>query len=820
MFKSALPTLLLSTAALAQAAPATPPLGDADQIVVTGTRAPGRTVLDSPVPVDVLSGAAIEQAGFQGEVAQALQLLTPSINFPRQSTSGAGDTVRAAQLRGLSPDQTLVLVNGRRYHNTSVINLETKIGRGTTPVDLNTLPLNAIGRVEVLRDGAGAQYGSDAIAGVIDFVLDRAPGTTASVSYGLNVTDPAAIQQTLTDGQTVDVQVKHGMTLGDGGFLVVGGDYLLEQGTNRAGYDQGGEYLTNGSGTDPRNLAFTGQRLFKVGDPRSEGFHLWYNAELPTGALTLYSYGIGHYRQALGSNFFRWPVVAAGAGSSTNYVSPVQPNGFRPASDSRNSDFQVIAGARATPGGWRLDGSVGYGQNAFDNRLRDTVNYSLGDASPTRFSVSRTTFDQLTVNADAARDLDIGLAKPLTIAFGGEYRREWWRSRAGDPASYAVGPLAGDPLFLQGGSQGASGLTPEDARARSRDVFAGYGELSSALIDSVFLDLAGRVEHFADIGKTGVAGKAAARWEFAPGFALRGSVSNSFKAPALAQLGASATTLSFGQGGALRRVATLPFDNPAAIALGAQKLDPETSFNLSAGLTAQPVHGLRLSVDAFRIDIDKRITLSERFDLTGLSDTQRAAFGLGTFDAINFFTNAIDLRTQGVEAVADYNTRLHGGTLALSAAYSYFDNSIRRVRPAPSQLAANGIGGSLVGLEERNTLTNAAPDSKLVLQSSWQGSALNGLLRLTRFGAVTRVFDFGGGFAPRQTFGADWVLDTEVGVTIAKRYTLAIGANNITDTMPDPSIADINGAGNLAYDVISPIGINGRFVYARAGVKF
>lgn len=820
MFKFALPTLLLSTAALAQTAPATPPLGDADQIVVTGTRAPGRTVLDSPVPVDVLSAGAIEQAGFQGEVAQALQLLTPSLNFPRQSSSGAGDTVRAAQLRGLSPDQTLVLVNGRRYHTTSVINLETKIGRGTTPVDLNTLPLNAIGRVEVLRDGAGAQYGSDAIAGVIDFVLDRAPGTTASVSYGLNVTDPAAIQQTLTDGQTVDVQVKHGMALGDGGFLVVGGDYLLEQGTNRAGYDQGGQFLTGGSTTDPRNLAFNGQRLFKVGDPRNEGFHLWYNAEVPMGALTLYSYGIGHYRQALGSNFFRWPVLAAGAGGGVSYVSPVQSNGFRPATDSRNSDFQAVAGARATPGEWRLDGSVGYGQNDFDNRLRDSVNYSLGDASPTRFPLFRNTFDQMTVNADAARDIDIGLAKPLTLAFGGEYRREWWRARSGSPASYAVGPLAGDPLFLQGGSQGASGLTPEDARARRRDVFAGYAELSSALTDTVFVDLAGRVEHFADIGKTGVAGKAAARWAFAPGFALRGSVSNSFKAPALAQLGASATTLSFGQRGVLRRVATLPFDNPAAVALGARKLDPETSFNVSAGLTAQPTHGLRLSVDAFRIDIDKRITLSERFDLTGLSDAHRTALGLGTFDAINFFTNAVDLRTQGIEAVADYTTRLHGGTLALSAAYSYFDTSIRRVRPTPPELAANGVAGSLVGLEERNTLTNAAPDSKLVLQSSWQGSALNGLVRLTRFGAMTRVFDFGGGFAPRQTFGADWVLDTEIGVTIAKHYTLAIGANNITDTLPDPSIADINGAGNLAYDVISPIGIDGRFVYARAGLKF
>ena len=812
-----LPALLLSSAALAQTAPSA---DEPEQIIVTGTRAAGRTVLDSPVPVDVLTGQSLRQSGFQGEVAQSLQLLTPSLNFPRQSTSGAGDTVRAAQLRGLSPDQTLVLVNGLRYHNTSVINIDAKIGRGTTPVDLNTLPLNAIGRVEILRDGAGAQYGSDAIAGVVAFQLDRAAGTTADVTYGLNITDPAAINQTLTDGQTLDVQLKHGTKLGDGGFLVVGGDYLFQQGTNRAGYDQGGQFLSNGSYSDPRNDAFFGRRLFKVGDPRTEGFHLWYNAEVPAGAVTLYSYGVGHYRQSLGSNFFRWPVINAGAAGDVNYVSPVQPNGFRPASDTRNADYQIVGGARTERGGWRVDGSVGYGENLFDYRLRDSVNYSLGAASPTAFRLSRSLFDQLTANLDVARDFDVGLFKPVTLAFGTEYRREWWRSRAGDPASYAVGPLAGDPLFLASGAQAGPGLTPEDARARDRDVIAGYAELSAPLTRTVFVDLAGRVEHFADIKDTSVSGKAAARWEFTPGFALRGSVSNSFKAPALAQLGASQNSLSFGAGGALRRIATLPYDSPAAIVLGAKRLDPETSFNLSTGITANPLKGLRLSADVFRIDVDNRITLSERFDLTGLTPAQQAGLGLASYDAINFFTNAVDLRSEGVEVVADYTTRVHGGTLALSAAYSYFDVSIRRVRPTPPQLAANGIQGTLIGLEERNTLTDAAPPDKLILQGNWQGRVLNGLVRVTRFGEAVRVFNFGGGFAPVQRFGADWVLDTEIGFTIARRYTLSVGANNVTDAYPDPSSADINGAGNLAYDFLSPIGVNGRYVYARAGVRF
>lgn len=828
MLRAALvPALLLATVGLARAqvppaaaaAPTAAPDGQ-DPIVVTGTRTRGRTALDSPVPVDVLTSAQLLQAGVQGEVAQALQLLAPSLNFPRQSTSGTGDTVRAAQLRGLSPDQTLVLVNGRRYHTTATINLDTKIGRGTSPVDLNTLPLNAIGRAEVLRDGAGAQYGSDAIAGVINLVLDREPGTTVNGSLGWNYTEPGVLNgERLSDGLTANAGLKTGVKLGERGFLVVGGDYLYQQGTNRAGFDQGGQFLSGGSYTDPRNDPFFGQRLFKVGDPRVEGFHLFYNAELPTGALTLYSYGVGHYREALGANFFRWPVLAAGGDGSINYVSPVQPGGFRPNGEQRNQDFQVVAGARTDRGGWRFDLSAGYGQNAFRNGLTNSVNYSLGAASPTSFTLGRVTFDQLTANLDVARDLDLGLAKPATLAFGGEYRREWWRSRPGDPASYEVGPLAGPPLFLTGGAQAGPGLTPEDARARTRDVYAGYVEASAEPVPTVFVDLAGRVEHYADLGETSIAGKAAARWEFTPGLALRGSVSNSFKAPALAQLGTSATGLSFGAGGVLRRIATLPFDSPAAIALGARRLTPETAFNLSAGITAAPAPGLRLSIDVFRVDVDKRITLSERFDLTGLTPGQQTALGLGQFDAINFFTNAADIRSQGVEGVLDYSRRVGPGTLSLLASGTYFQNSIRRIRAAPPQLAANGITGALVGVEEANTLTTAVPDSKIILQAAYAGP-LQGLVRVTRYGSVERVFNFGGGFEPSQRFPAGWVLDLEAGATIRERFTVAVGVNNALDLYPRASSPDINGAGNLAYDVISPIGINGRFVYARLGAKF
>ncbi|QMW24303.1 TonB-dependent receptor plug domain-containing protein [Sandaracinobacteroides saxicola] len=811
-------SLGVAAPALAQAPQAA--VEEADTIIVTGTRARDRTVLDSPVPVDVLSSAALTQAGSSGEVAQALQNLTPSFNFPRQSNSGAGDTVRAAQLRGLSPDQTLVLVNGKRYHTTATPNLDTKVGRGTAPVDFNTLPLNAIGRIEILRDGAGAQYGSDAIAGVINIQLDRVKdGGSIGVTYGLNVTKPGVIGEQIEDGQTALVEGKFGTTLANGGFISVGGDYLFQQGTNRAGFDQGGNFLTNGSYSDPRNFPFFGQRLFKVGDPRVEGGHLWFNSELPLGDATFYAFGIGHTRKAIGANFFRWPVIVDGNGN--DYLPPNLPdglNGFRPKSNIRNSDLSLTAGVKGEAGGWALDGSLSFGSNWLTYRLTDSINYSLGSQSPNAFLLSKARSNQFLVNLDANREFDVGMAGPMTVAFGAEYRRHSWKSTAGDPASYAVGPLA-DPasLGLQPGAQAGPGLTPDDARSLNRDVVGGYVDLSLEPVQTLFLNVAGRVEHYNDAG-TSVAGKGAARWEFAPGFAVRGSVSNSFKAPALAQLGASSTSLTFGAGGQLRRVSTLPVDSAAARALGAKPLDPEKSFNLSGGLTAN-AGGFRLSVDAFRILIDNRITLSERFDLSGLTPAQRTALGLGTFDAINFFTNAVDLKTEGYEIVAGYAFEFEG-KWDLSAAYSYAKNSIRRVAPPPPQLAANGISGGLIGLEERNTLTTAAPRNKLILGVNWSNDRWSSSWRGTRYGGITRQFDFGGGFTPRQDFGAEWQVDGEVAVKILPALSLAVGVNNLFDNYPAPSIDDINGAGNLAYDILSPIGINGRYLYAKARFDF
>ena len=795
---------------------------DSETIIVTGTRARNRTVLESAAPIDVLSATDLTRAGSSGELAQALQNLTPSFNFPRQSNSGAGDTVRAAQLRGMSPDQVLVLVDGKRRHTTATPNIDTKIGRGTTPVDFNSLPLNAISRVEVLRDGAGAQYGSDAIAGVINVILDKSLGGEAAVTYGVNITNPASVPDQVRDGQTALAQLKYGFALPNGGVLKAGGEYRFAQGTNRAGLDQGAQYLSSDFGGDngdvygdPRNLAVLGRQNFKVGDPRVDDGNAWYNLVLPSGSgFEVYSFGTFNTREARGSNFFRYPVV--NDFNNNLYQSPIFPNGFRPQSLGRNRDISALVGVRGEAGGWKLDASAGFGENRFVYNLRDTLNYSLGDASPTGGRLAAYRFDQLTFNLDANREFDVGLAGPIGFAAGAEFRREVYRTTPGDPASYSFGPLAGS---LPGGFQAGPGLRPQDAGRRQRGVAALYAELSGDLAKGLFADLAGRVEHYSDGNRTSVAGKAALRWAFADGFALRGSVGNSFRAPALAQLTIQSSNLAFGAGGALTNIALLNPTSPTARALGARALRPETSFNLAAGFTANPLPGLTFTLDGFRITVNDRITLGERIDLAGLADADRTRLGLQGYGAINFFNNAVDTRTTGVEGVAAYNRKLGGGDLALSLAASYSRTEISRIAAAPAQLAGLGLTGVLVGIEETNTITTAAPRFKGIGSASWTGDGWNGLVRLTEYGRTVRVFNFGGGFTPTQRFGPRLQVDLEAGKTVGPA-TLTLGVENALDNYPPLSIGDFNGGGNLAYDILSPIGINGRYVYGRVSVRF
>ncbi len=787
---------------------ATPAVDKLDEVIVTGTRVKGRTVLDSPVPVEVLSAQDIAHTGaVAGELGQALQSLAPSFNFPRQSNSGGSDHVRAAQLRGMSPDQVLVLVNGKRRHTSAIVNLESKIGKGTTPVDFNSIPLNAIKRIEVLRDGAGAQYGSDAIAGVINIILDDSTaGGEASISYGQNRTSFKPTGQTLHDGATTVAQLKQGFAVGSG-FVDAGAEFRHRGSTNRAGFDGGGFFISDSE--TPANDATLGQRNFAPGDGDAKDKDVWYNLRLPMdNGVELYSFATYDHRDSLGAAFFRYPDSAA------NQLA-IYPNGYRPQTTGVNRDISAVAGLDGKLSAWSWDSSLTYGQNKFDYGLQHSLNASLGPTSPTTFKIGDFKFDQLTLNLDATRQLEAGLAQPLDLAVGAEYRHEKYQTGAGDAASYAAGPLTDK----YAGAQAGPGLTPADEANASRTVGSVYGDVSLHPGSALLVDVAGRFEHYDDFGNA-VAGKLSGIYKLTPAFALRGAVSNSFRAPSLSQISYKLTSTSFGNGGALTQVLTLPVSSPIARALGAQDLKAEKSVNYSGGFTVQAGEQFSLTADYFHIRVKDRITISERLQSTALTTLLQSQFGLTGVEGVNFFTNAVNTTTDGVDVVANYRVDLAGGTFKLTGAYSYAKTRIDGVAATPAQLAALAITTALVGLEERNTLEGAAPTNKAILTAEWSNPRWTLLARVTRYGSATRVFDFGGGFVPTQTYAAKSQLDLEAEYKVTKQLSLAIGADNALDAYPDLSSSDINYAGNFPYDVLSPIGMNGAFYYVRAGLRF
>lgn len=792
--------LALALPAHAQTAPAG--ATDLDAVIVTGTRATDRTALESTSPIDVLTAEDIRKAGvLNGELGSALQALLPSLNFPRQSNSGGADHVRAAQLRGLSPNQVLVLVNGKRRHTSALVNTDSKIGKGNTPVDFNAIPVSAIKRIEVLRDGAGAQYGSDAVAGVINVILNDAPeGGAFEASYGAHHTKVEPIDQTVTDGQTGFFSAQVGDRIGDGGFFRVGLEYKQREGTNRAGFDQ----IPFFEEQTPDNLALAGQRNYVLGDGSSRDINAWLNAAVPLGeSAELYAFGTYHQSDTEGANYFRYPDGVA------NWKE-VYPDGYRPISEGDNLDLAGVAGVRGQWGDWDYDASLNHGRNAFTYRLRNSLNASLGPTSPTRFKTGDYDAGQTLLNLDISR-----VFGAHTFATGVEFRHETFETGAGDPASYAAGPYTDRPT----GSQAGGGLTPQDTADLDRDVSSVYASLSSQWGEKFTTDIAARYEHYDDFGGE-LTGKLAARYEFAPAFALRGSVSNNFRAPSLSQIGFESTSTGYDASGQLTQGRLLSVNNPIARALGAQDLDPEKSLNLSVGFTSRIGEHFDVSLDVFRIDIDDRVALTERIGGDALTDFVLDTFGVPGVQSANFFINAADTRTEGAELVANWRQVLGEGNLLLTGAYSYAKTELKNIAATPAELLAIDPGYVLFGVEESNTLTDAAPRTRATFTASWDTTQWSLLGRVSRHGSAKRVFNFGGGFEPEQTYGAEWQLDAEVEYRVSPKWSVALGGLNLTDEYPDLSSADISYFGNLPYDVLSPIGSNGAYYYTRVRYTF
>lgn len=784
------PGIILGSSALAavMSLPAAAQSGtELEEVVVVGSRAAPRSAIDSAVPVDVFTAQDLEQsASMAGELSQLLHNLLPSFNFSRQSNSDTADLVRPAQLRGLSPDHTLVLVNGKRRHTTAILNTGGKTGRGSAPVDLNTIPASAIKRIEVLRDGAAAQYGSDAIAGVINVVLkDEAEGGKVSLTYGEHNTDFDPTDKDITDGETVLATANAGFSLGDDGFINLSGQYRTRNLTNRAGLDDIPFWEQYGD-----NLELMGQRNYRAGDPEEDGYGLMANWAYPMSGTELYGNASYSEREATGSNWFRYPEGSAN-------VKEIYPRGYLPENEGTATDYSFVAGWRGGED-WKWDASFNYGTSEFDLEVINSLNSSLGAASPTSFDVGEFEYNQLVLNFDANKEMELGGMQAF-LALGAEYRDEEYETTEGEPASYAAGPN----LDGEVGSQGIQGLSPSDAAKEDRDSYGVYADLELDVTDRFRVGLAGRYEDYSDFGDT-FNGKLTARFELTDNLALRGAASTGFRAPALAQTTYQATTIDFGEGGVLASTILLPATDPLAIATGAVELDAEESENYSIGFVGS-WDNLSLTVDFYQVDIDDRITLSEGIfedeNGTPVADLPEAEDYPGV-EGVQYFKNGVDTETSGVDVVLDYRI----SDFVLGLAYNKSDTDV--------------TNNSLTNVEEINTLETAAPEDKWIASVNWARNNWSVLGRATRYGETERVFDFGGGFQPTQTYDANWSVDVDVEYQFDMGLTVALGANNLLDEYPDESIYDISYFGNLPYDVIPPVGMNGRYIYARTSYSF
>lgn len=773
---------------------------ETETVVVTGSRAENRSRLDSLAPVDVLSSTELQSHGTT-EFGAALSSSVPSLDFPRQSAVDGTDSIRPATLRGLSPDQTLVLVNGVRQHASALVNVNGSVGRGAAAVDLNTIPSSALETVEVLRDGASAQYGSDAIAGVVNLRLKQASsGGGASLTGGSYVTTvkTAKGQRDENDGATITASAWQGLALGDDGYLTLTAEYQHREPTGRSDYD-------------PRASA-NGKVTARLGDPSVDPQWTFFaNAGLPLGnGWEAYGWAGYQSRQSKSAAFPR-------LSDNANNVTAIYPTGFLPLIAVGSQDVTSAGGVRGELLGWKADFSVSYGRNQLDFNTVNSLNATYGSSSPTSFNDGGLIYNQWVLDASFSRGVDVGAGGPLNIAWGLEERIEEYRIFAGQHESYDRGPL-GSNTALSGGAQGFVGFQPSNVVDQDRNNFAAYLDLELPVTTAFVLDGAVRVEHYSDFGDT-VTGKVSARYDFSPNFALRGSFSTGFRAPSLQQSYFTSTS-SVIQSGAVVETGTFPATSTVATALGGKALKPETSKNYSVGAVFR-LDDFNLTVDAYRIDIDDQILLSEL--ISRGSSTQIASLldPLGV-QAARFFLNGAASRTQGVDIVSHYAlaTEIYGN-YDFSLAANYNDVAVTKVPTSSSVLNPVPV---LFARQRIQSIQNGTPEYRVTASTDWS---------LDRFGATLRATYYGDVLQPGSTKDYDLWTGNKIIVDLEARYQLtdhvgvAAGADNLLDTYPTispatlgPNGSSLNSNGVVGFPYYSPFGFNGRYVYGRLSVKW
>ena len=759
-----------------------------DTVIVTGTRVADRTVAESQSAIDIITPEALTATG-TGELATALARALPSLNFPRPAVTDGTSAVRPAQLRGLSPDQVLILVNGKRRHTSALLNVNGSIGRGSSAADLNAIPVSAIARVEVLRDGASAQYGSDAIAGVVNIVLK------GNEDGGSLVLD--AGQYSAGDGRQLQLSGDGLLRFADGqGFVRAAAQLAQIDDTNRAG-------PYNGSAPNTGNNPDVGEVAFRYGDPQVDAAVVSFNAGLTLGKTTqAYAQAMASNRDLVSYAFYRSP-NHSGQGA---LLAQFYPDGYVPEIAMLSQDRSLVAGIKGgSDDGWRWDLSWNYGYNHLTFHTQNSINYALGTTSPTRFRDGALEYTQNVVNADLARALDWGGAYPATFSLGAEYRAEKWNQSPGHPDSY-----------FGSGAQGFGGFTPANAGHHDRDNWAVYAGLEGDLSERFSAGAAVRYEDYSDFGSE-TSGKLSARFAFTDAVALRATVASGFRAPSLAQQHYQAVTTNFTSGVAYES-GTFPVDSPAALALGAEPLRAETSLSYSAGLVLQPSEQIYLTIDAYRIDIDDRIVLSGNLAANAAMTDLLASLGITNVTSARYFTNAIDTRTQGVDVVGSWQVPLESGRFALTAGWNWNDTEVTRIAANPAQLDA--LGGNLqrIGRDERGRIEEGFPSTKATLGAEWNLARWDLRLGATRYGDFT--VRNASNPANDQNYGALWSLDAAVSFRPDAHWTLTLGADNLLNQYPDRTIAASNQSGQFPYSSQSPSGFNGAYGYGRISYRW
>jgi iron complex outermembrane receptor protein len=793
------------------------------EVQVVGSRNSRRTVVNSAVPIDIIDVKSVTTQSGKIEINELLQYAAPSFNANKQSGSDGADHIDPATLRGMGPDQTLVLINGKRRHQSSLVNLFGTRGRGNTGTDLNAIPASAIKRIEILRDGAAAQYGSDAIAGVINIVLnDNTDSLTGSVSYGAystnadgnfppgtantgdNFLDTNADGNKTTkkksfDGNSLKVTTNYGTAIGEkGGYANFTAEYINKDKTLRPGFDF--------------------RRGF--GEASIEGFNFMANLALPvTDKTEIYAFGGRNYRDTDAYAFTR-------TNPTPRNVISIYPNGFTPRITSNIVDNAVTAGLRTeTDSGWKIDISNTFGKNVFHYFIEGTLNASLEEASPTEFDAGGHTLSQNTINLDLSKNYP-SIMSGLNFAFGGEYRTENFTIFAGEEGSYATYDINGVPVTdpttqtiptddetgepRPGGSQGFPGYSPENVVDRSRSNVSLYADAELDVSDKFLIGGAARFENYSDFGST-LNGKLSMRFTVANGINLRGSVGSGFRAPSLAQIYYNLRFTNFSSTGA-SEILLSPNNSPVTKAFGIDKLNEEKALNASIGFTAS-FGDFTATIDGYFIRVTDRIVLTGYFDATALD--------IGV-DQAQFFVNGVDTSTSGLDVVLSWRKKFGDNGLSATLVGNINNMDVDDVHNGPLDQQ------TFFGEREKSFLLASAPDNKFSLNLAYDRKWFDAGLAFTRFSEVDLldyqmyedVADYGS-FANQiaaatDHYGVKIVTDLTLGFKLNSKLKLSVGANNLLNVYPDQQDDWVEAGGY--WDAVQ-MGFGGAFYYARLGFR-